>query len=544
MAATLLDVETVRARFGSLRDGGFVFLDAPGGSQVPDEVGDAIASALREASANIGATYETSKRVEQILAIARDDAARFFACSPDDVIFGTNMTWLDFALSRTAARDWNEGDRILVSRLDHDGGVAPWVELAADRGFEVEWVDVTEDLRLDYDDLANRLDERVRVVACVGSSNAIGTIVDVARVSDLAHEAGALCWVDAVQYAAHVPTDVQALGCDVFIASAYKFCGPHLGVAYGRHDLLESWRPYKARPAASEPVGRRFEVGTAPYELLAGFSATLAYLDSIGGMEAIAAYERELGQRFLDGLPDGATVYGLQTMDGRVPTFLINLEGVDAVEDFLGQRHVGSGGVVAHVTAAPTAGDRSRHARLGENPRDRDLRDRRVQTLCDGSQPVGHREALLAVARPEKPLVEARLEPRAGPQRTNLLERPAREDPASERLVNRDRDPQLAPRRDRRAVVEVVDQAQPDLDRVDRALRVTTQDLLRRVVRDADRADEPGVHELCHRAPGLLERDARLVGPVEEVHVDVTPSEAFQARAAGRVDLLAAEAAA
>jgi selenocysteine lyase/cysteine desulfurase len=138
--------------------------------------------------------------------------------------------------------------------------------------------------------------------------------------------------VDAVKYAAHVPTDLQALGCDVFIASASKFCGPHLGVAYGQHDLLESWRPYKARPAASEPVGRRFEVGTAPYELLAGFSATLAYLESIGGMEAIAAYERELGQRFLDGLPDGAIVYGLQTMDGRVPTFLLNLDGVDATE--------------------------------------------------------------------------------------------------------------------------------------------------------------------------------------------------------------------
>src|SRR5579884_85886 len=330
MAATLLDVEAVRARFSSLRDEGFVFLDAPGGSQVPDEVGDAIARALREASANIGANYETSKRVERILATARDDAAHFLGCSSDDVVFGTNMTWLDFALSRTAARDWKEGDRILVSRLDHDGGVAPWVELAADRGFEVDWVNVTEDLRLDYDDLANRLDERVRVVACVASSNAVGTIVDVARVSELAHEAGALCWVDAVQYAAHERVDVEALGCDVFITSAYKFCGPHVGLAYGRHDLLESWRPYKARPAASEPVGRRFEVGTAPYELLAGFSATIAYLESIGGMEAIAAYERELGRRFLDGLPDRATVYGLQTMDGRVATFLLNLDGVDA----------------------------------------------------------------------------------------------------------------------------------------------------------------------------------------------------------------------
>src|SRR5436190_276767 len=259
------------------------------------------------------------------------DAVRARFSSLRDVGFGTNMTWLDFALSRTASRDWRDGDRILVSRLDHDGGVAPWIELAADRGFEVEWVNVTEDLRLDYDDLANRLDERVRVVACVGSSNAVGTIVDVARVSELAHEVGALCWVDAVQYAAHVSVDVEALGCDVFITSSYKFCGPHVGLAYGRHDLLESWRPYKARPAASEPVGRRFEVGTAPYELLAGFSATIAYLESIGGLEAIAAYERELGLRFLDGLPGGATVYGLQTMDGRVATFLITLEGVDAV---------------------------------------------------------------------------------------------------------------------------------------------------------------------------------------------------------------------
>jgi cysteine desulfurase family protein (TIGR01976 family) len=331
MSTTLLDVHAVRSRFSSL-NGDFVFLDAPGGSQVPDEVGDAIARALRDASANIGANYETSKRVERILTGARNDAARFLGCSADDVIFGTNMTVLDFTLSRTASRDWKEGDRILVSRLDHDGGVAPWIELAADRGFEVDWVDVTDDLRLDYDDLERKLDERVRVVACVASSNAVGSIVDVARVSELAHSVGALTWVDAVQYAAHEPVDVQALGCDVFICSAYKFCGPHLGIAYGRHELLESWRPYKARPAQSEPVGRRFEPGTAPYELLAGFSATIAYLESLGGMATLAAYERELGQRFLDGLPDGVTVYGLQTMEGRVPTFLLNVDGVPAAD--------------------------------------------------------------------------------------------------------------------------------------------------------------------------------------------------------------------
>jgi cysteine desulfurase family protein (TIGR01976 family) len=347
MAATVLDVDAARARFSSLRDGGFVFLDAPGGSQVPDEVGDAIARTLREASANIGALYETSHRVERILATARDDAARFLNCSVGDVIFGQNMTVLDFSLSRTAARDWSEGDRILVSRLDHDGGVSPWVELAADRGFEVEWVDLTDDLRLDYDDLERKLDERVRVVACVGSSNAVGTIVDVARVSELAHSVGALCWVDAVQYAAHVPVDVQALGCDVFICSAYKFCGPHLGVAFGRHELLESWRPYKARPASSEPVGRRFEPGTAPYELLAGFSATISYLESLGGMPAIAEYERELGQRFLDGLPQSVTVYGLQSMEGRVPTFLINVEGA-AAADVAGRMAERGFGVWAH----------------------------------------------------------------------------------------------------------------------------------------------------------------------------------------------------
>jgi len=319
----------VRRRFSSL-DRGFAFLDAPGGSQVPDEVGAAIANALRDASGNLGAPYETGRRVESIVERARADAGRFLNCSPDDVVFGTNMTVLDFTLSRTASRDWKEGDRILVSRLDHDGGVAPWIELAADRGFVVDWIDVTDDLRLDLDDLERKLDERVRVVACVASSNAVGTIVDVPRVAELAREAGALSWFDAVQYAAHEPVDVQALGCDVFICSAYKFCGPHLGVAYARHDLLESWRPYKARPASNSPVGRRFEPGTAPYELFAGFSATVAYLESLGGMETLRAYEHDLGRRFIEGLPDSVELYGLQTMEGRLPTFLLNVDGVPA----------------------------------------------------------------------------------------------------------------------------------------------------------------------------------------------------------------------
>jgi cysteine desulfurase family protein (TIGR01976 family) len=330
MAATLLDVEAVRSRFSSLRDGGFAFLDAPGGSQVPDEVGDAIARTLCEASGNIGAVYETSHRVQQILDRARADAGRFLNCSADDVIFGANMTTLDFALSRTASRDWREGDRILVSRLDHDGGVAPWIELADDRGFEVDWVDVDDQLRLDLDDLERKLDERVRVVACVAASNAVGTLTDIARVAELAHAAGALCWVDAVHFAAHEIVDVQALGADVLLCSPYKFCGPHLGLAYGRHELLESWRAYKARPAGSNPVGRKFETGTAPYELLAGFSATIAYLDSLGGLGVLREYARMLGARLLETLPESVTVYGAPTMEGRVPTFLLNADGVDA----------------------------------------------------------------------------------------------------------------------------------------------------------------------------------------------------------------------
>ncbi len=331
MSSTLLDVGAIRKRFSSLQDG-FVFLDAPGGSQVPDEVGDAMARALREASGNLGAPYRTGERVEEILYGARADGARFLGCSSDDVVFGTNMTTLDFALSRTASRDWQAGDKILVSRLDHDGGVAPWVELAADRGFELDWIDVTDDLRLDLDDLARKLDDRVRVVAFVYASNAVGSITDAKKVADLAREAGALSWVDAVHYAAHEPIDVQEIGCDVLLCSPYKFCGPHLGLAYGRHELLESWRPYKARPASTSPVGRRFETGTPPYELLAGFSATIAYLDSLGGLEPLKEYERELGQRFLDGLPDNVTVYGIQGMEGRVPTFLLNVDGVEAAE--------------------------------------------------------------------------------------------------------------------------------------------------------------------------------------------------------------------
>jgi cysteine desulfurase family protein (TIGR01976 family) len=326
-----MDVAAARARFSSLRRG-FAFFDAPGGTQVPDEVGDAIARALREASANLGAGYATSLRVGEILAEAEGKAARFLGCEPHEVIFGPNMTSLNFTLSRSAGRAFEPGDEILVSSLDHDGGVAPWLELAHDRGLVVRHIELSADTTLDYEDLVRKLGPRTRVVAFAWASNAIGTIVDARRVCDLAHEAGALAWIDAVHYAAHEPIDVREAGADVLICSPYKFCGPHLGVAYGRAEVIERWRPYKARPAPTRPLGRGFETGTLPYELLAGFNATIDYLESIGGFAAIVPYERSLAQRFLDGIPAEVTVYGLPGLAGRVPTFLVNVEGAAAAD--------------------------------------------------------------------------------------------------------------------------------------------------------------------------------------------------------------------
>ena len=339
------DVAAVRRRFSSLRD--FAFLDAPGGTQVPDEVGEAIARALREASANLGAGYATSRRVGEILEAAEHKAARFLGCQPHEVIFGANMTSLNFTLSRTAGRGFRPGDEILVSALDHDGGVAPWLELAHDAGLVVRHVGLHGDTSYDFDDLQRKLGPRTKVVAFAWASNAVGTVVDARRVCRLAHDAGALAWIDAVHYAAHEPIDVREVGADVLLCSPYKFCGPHLGLAFGRAEVIEGWRPYKARPAPTTPLGRRFETGTQPYELLAGFNATIGYLDSIGGFPAIVPYERALGQRFLDGISAAVTVYGLPGMAGRVPTFLVNVDGV-AAEDVAARLAEDQIGVWAH----------------------------------------------------------------------------------------------------------------------------------------------------------------------------------------------------
>ena len=223
-----MNVEAVRARFSSL-EAGFAFFDAPGGTQVPDEVGQAIANALREASGNLGAPYATGRAVEAILERAKGDAARFLGATADEISFGMNMTTLDFAISRAAGRDFQAGDEVLTTELDHDGGVAPWVELAADKGLTVRVAGVTDELTVDYDDLERLLSERTRVVAFALASNATGSLADAKRICALARDAGAISWIDAVHFAAHEPIDVRELGCDVLLCSPYKFCGPHLG---------------------------------------------------------------------------------------------------------------------------------------------------------------------------------------------------------------------------------------------------------------------------------------------------------------------------
>ena len=251
------------------------------------------------------------------------------------------MTNLSFALTRTVGRELRAGDEVLVTRLDHDGNVAPWLELARDLGLVVRFADITDDCRLDLDDLERQLSGRTRVVAFPWASNAVGTITDVRRIAELAHEAGALAWVDAVHYGPHGPIDVEAAGVDVLICSPYKFFGPHLGLFYGRRDLLERWRPYKVRPAANEPVGHRFELGTSQHELLAGFVAAVEYVESVG-WDAIVAHERALGERFLAGLPASCRLYGLPAMDGRVPTFAFNVAGRTAqqVAEHLGAHDI------------------------------------------------------------------------------------------------------------------------------------------------------------------------------------------------------------
>jgi len=340
VSTAVLDITAVRARFSALQRR-LAFFDGPGGTQCPNEVIDAIGEYLRESNANVGAPYETSRRTSQLVDLAHERAGSFLGCSAGDVAFGQSMTSLNFLLTRAFARTLRRGDEVVVTALDHDANVSPWLELAHDLGIVVRTAALTDELELDYEDLAGQLSDRTRVVAFPVAANSVGTAPDVRRVVALAHEAGALAWADAVHYAPHGPIDVAAWDVDVLICSPYKYFGPHMGLAFGKRDLLESWRAYKVRPAADQPVGRRFELGTSQHELLAGFIAAVDYVDSLG-WDAIQGHEHALGERFLTGLPEPIELYGIPTMAGRVPTFCFNVPGrsPEEVATFLAEREI------------------------------------------------------------------------------------------------------------------------------------------------------------------------------------------------------------
>ncbi len=315
----MFDVAWVRRQFPALQrpvNGRLpIFLDGPGGTQVPQTVVDALVNYLTTANANHGGAFTTSRRSDELVRNAHHAVADLLnAPSPDEIIFGLNMTSLTFQLSRSFGRTLKPGDEVLVTRLDHDANVSPWTLAARDAGAEVRTVDIhPEDCTLDLDDFRRQLSPRTRLVALTCASNGCGTMPDVAALTRLAHEAGAKVYLDAVHYAPHGIIDVQAWGCDFLACSAYKFFGPHIGILWGRFDLLDALPVYKVRPAP-QALPERWMTGTQSHEGIVGTAAAIDYLASLGGDEgsrrarlvraltAIRRYETGLARRLLDGL--------------------------------------------------------------------------------------------------------------------------------------------------------------------------------------------------------------------------------------------------
>jgi cysteine desulfurase family protein (TIGR01976 family) len=344
------DIDQVRAQFPALASGA-VFFDNPGGTQVARQVVARMTDYLVRCNANHGGAFKTSIESDQVLEAAHAAMADFLgAGSPDEIVFGQNMTTLTFTLSRALARGLAPGDEIVITRLDHDANISPWLLAAEDRGAVVRWVDLRpEDCTLDMGDFESQISDRTKIVACGYASNAVGTINDVQAVVGMAHAAGALCFIDAVQYAPHGPIDVQALGCDFLACSAYKFFGPHAGVLYGKYELLDSLRAYKVRPAEDRPPGK-FETGTQNHEGQAGTLGAIEYFEwlaqmvrkeAAGGdrrstltaaMTALADYERGLCAQLISGLQTipGLKIWGitdLARLAQRVPTVSFTLAG-------------------------------------------------------------------------------------------------------------------------------------------------------------------------------------------------------------------------
>lgn len=345
---TSFDASAIRAQFPALRrkDRGATaaWFDGPGGSQVPYGVIDAIGDFLRAGGSNLGGAFAASRDSEAAQDDARSAVADLYGARPDDhIVFGMNMTSLNFALSRAVSADWGPGDEVVVTRLDHDANVSPWLLAAVDRGATVKWVPFdTTTFRLDLERLADVVGPRTRLVALTHASNAIGTIVDVATATRIAHEAGALIMVDAVHYAPHGLIDMAATDCDFLIASAYKFFGPHIGAMAARASIMEGLDAYKVRPSPTTGPGK-WETGTQSFEALAGVTAAVDHIAGLSpgpeprrdristAFTSIQGHALHLGERFLAGLPESATVFGItDDLTVRTPTYAIELEGMSA----------------------------------------------------------------------------------------------------------------------------------------------------------------------------------------------------------------------
>ncbi len=367
----MLALDDVRSHFPSLASDA-IFFDNPGGTQVAQEVVTRMQRYFSYSNANHGGAFRTSQVSDATVAEARQAVADFLhAARPEEIIFGQNMTSLTLHISRSIARLLNPGDELVVTRLDHDANVAPWLLIAEDRGCTVRWVDFNpEDCTLDLAQMEQLISPRTKLVAVGYASNAVGTINDVRRVVQLAHSVGALCYIDAVQYAPHKTIDVQALDCDFLACSAYKFFGPHTGILYGKYDLLDHLKAYKVRPSGANPPDK-FETGTQSFESIAGVLGVMEYFAWLGitfgsqlsehhehsfsdlgpavhqGLAAIEEYELTLNSRLLAGLTSipGLHIWGItdpRLMHQRVPTFSFTLRGhaPRSVAEHLAQQNI------------------------------------------------------------------------------------------------------------------------------------------------------------------------------------------------------------
>ena len=343
-----LDLPTIRRQFPALQQSADapspIFFDGPGGTQAPQQVIAAISNYWQSGNSNLGGAYAHSAKTNAIAQAAREATCDFLNASrPEEIVFGQNMTSLTFALSRALSQTWQAGDEIIVTQLDHDANITPWVLAAQDRGVTVRQLTVDlANCSLQLDTLPSLLTSRTRLVAVTLASNAVGTITDIARVVAMAQKVGALVFVDGVQFAPHGVIDVQAWGCDFFACSAYKFFGPQVGVLYGRYALLEELPAYKVRPSNPLPPGK-WETGTQNWANLAGVTAAIDYLASLGegvtrrdrlvsALEKIGRYERGLSTYFLfrSRLITGLRIYGIVEMselEARVPTFAFSVAG-------------------------------------------------------------------------------------------------------------------------------------------------------------------------------------------------------------------------